>query len=612
MRAPNPPQPRPRRQDASSLRKGGVAAPGDASTPEVQLRLAIGPAGLGLELAEAARVGCARVTVLTTVLPNVRFPVDVSGGVARFRHRQGELRIVEIEIAAPALERWAAPRLRGLVGSRTPEVWVRVRPGAATVCVAEATEPDRSATSPAPVIAFDLHLLARGEDLVLVVESARGAELPAPATALAIGCVEALVGGLAERAGAAFVVRDAAAVLAKALLPEAGARAPSADAMRWTAVSADGSSWILQAEKDATGAAPTEDAVLATEAASALCEADEALLAGAHEDARDAYLSALERSPRHPEIVRRLLEIDARAGGRAEAALALLGELPASVRPARFGVTPGALLVQRGDRDAALAYLERAGEQEEAPALAAKAFEAAAREAPEAETALRLLDAALARAPRSCPARWARVERRLAVGRLEEATADLEHLEALARGPRAKHAVWMRAGRAWRAAGLAGRAAAVFERALRYVPDEAGAMAGLGVALVAEGRASRGIELLVRALERAEASRADVGGIALDLARSLAEQLDDLPSAVARAAAVPPDADEAVLARGLEARWRARLGDVVGAGLAFARMRDRLTAHASPEAAPGARHAEVVGLLQEAAHLELETRHDHV
>ena len=147
MRAPNPPQPRPRRRDATSLRKGGVAAQGTATTAEVQLRLAIGPAGLGLELAEAARIGCARVTVLTTALPNVRFPVDVSGGVARFRHRQGELRLVEIEIAAPALERWAAPRLRGLVGSRTPEVWVRVRPGAATVCVAEATEPDRSENS---------------------------------------------------------------------------------------------------------------------------------------------------------------------------------------------------------------------------------------------------------------------------------------------------------------------------------------------------------------------------------------------------------------------------------------------------------------------------------
>jgi hypothetical protein len=39
-------------------------------------------------------------------------------------------------------------------------------------------------------------------------------------------------------------------------------------------------------------------------------------------------------------------------------------------------------------------------------------------------------------------------------------------------------------------------------------------------------------------------------------------------------------------------------------------MRDRLAAHASPEAARGGLHAEVIGLLQEAAHLELETRHD--
>jgi tetratricopeptide (TPR) repeat protein len=223
-----------------------------------------------------------------------------------------------------------------------------------------------------------------------------------------------------------------------------------------------------------------------------------------------------------------------------------------------------------------------------------------------------MLDLALSRAPRSCPARWARVDRRLAVGRLEEGMADLEHLEALARGPRAKHAVWMRAGRAWRAAGLAGRAAAVFERALRYVPDEPGALAGLGAALVDEGHAPRGVSLLVRALELAEGLRRPTGAIALDLARALAERLDDLPSAVARAAAVPSDAPEAALARGLEGRWRARLGDVVGAGLAFARMRDRLAARAAPVAPAVAEDAEVVALLQEGARLELDARHDPV
>jgi tetratricopeptide (TPR) repeat protein len=584
-----------------------------APSPEVELRLSIGPAGLGLELADPVRVGCARVTALTTGLPSARFPIDVSGGVARFRHRLGELRFVEVELAGPAVERWAAPRLRGIVGSRAPDVWVRVRRSAATVCVSETTDPDRPSASPAPVVAFDVHLLAEGEDLTLVVADARGADLPAPATAVAIGCIEALLAGVAQRKGAAFVIPAAAGALAKTLLPEAGARAPSSTGVRWTAFGADAASWILQASRDEPEAAPTDEAVLARTLADALQTADDALLRGATDEARQGYLALLEHVPRHREIVRRLIDIDARVTVRAEAALATLGELRAGEAGPSFGVTAGLLLLQRGDRDLALATLERAGNDEAAPALAAKAFEIAARNSVDPDAALRWLDRALARFPRSCTARWARADARLAVGRLEEALADLEHLEALARGPRAKHLVWVRGGHMWRAAGLVGRAAAIFERALRYVPDEPRALAGLGVALVAESQAARGVALLTRALELAEAARQPSSAIALDLAIALADKLDDLPSGIARAAAVPAEAVEAVLARGLEGRWRARLGDVVGAGLAFARMRDRLASHASLDGVDVlASGPAAVDLLQEAAHLETEARRDPV
>ncbi len=583
--------------------------------PEVELRLAIGPTGVGLELADPVRIGCARVLSLTTDLPSARFPLDVSGGVARFRHRLGELRLIEVEVSAPAFERWAAPRLRGIVGARAPEVWVRVRPGAATVCVSETTDPDRQPTTPSPVVAFDVHLLAEGEDLVLVVAAARGADLPAPAVAIAIACMQALLGPVAVRAGAVFVVKAAAGALARALMPEAGARAPSASGVRWRAISADAASWVLQAGYDEAEAPPTEAALLAREVATTLAKADDALVEGATDDARRSYLVALENAPRHPEIVRRLIEIDARVPGRAEAALATFGELHVDERSGLFGAVPGLLLLQHGDRDLAVANLERAGDEETAPALAAKLLEcaAAALAGRDAEVSLRLLDRALARAPRSSGARWTRVARRIDVGRLEDALADLEHLDALARGPRAKHLVWVRAGHMWRAAGLAGRAAPVFERALRYVPDEPAALAGLGIALVAEGLNARGVALLTRALERAEEARRPTGPFALDLATTLAEKLDDLPSGIARVAAVGADEPQAVLARGLEGRWRARLGDIAGAGLAYARMRERIASHASLEGVdllaqgPGA-----IDLLSEAARLELDTRRDPI
>jgi tetratricopeptide (TPR) repeat protein len=168
--------------------------------------------------------------------------------------------------------------------------------------------------------------------------------------------------------------------------------------------------------------------------------------------------------------------------------------------------------------------------------------------------------------------------------------------------------VWLRAGRAWHAAGLSARAGVLFERALRFVPDEARALAGLGVALVGDGREARGVAVLERALEVAAAKGLATSGILLDLGKALAEKLDDLPTAVSRVAVIPAEADEAMVARGLEGRWRARLGDLAGAALSFARLRELASS-----LAPGkddARTQAVAGFLREAADVERTRLHD--
>ncbi len=193
--------------------------------------------------------------------------------------------------------------------------------------------------------------------------------------------------------------------------------------------------------------------------------------------------------------------------------------------------------------DAALAAFERAGEKNEpAPALAARLRAPAAPVISRDPEAIRTLDSIVQpwRAPRVRPcARWARVGARLALGRLEDALADVEHLEALARGPRGKYAVWLRAGRAWETAALGAHTGAIFERALRYAPDEPTALVGLGVALVGEGREARGVSLLDRALEIARSRSEPESPILLELARALAERLDDLPTAVAHVSSIP-------------------------------------------------------------------------
>jgi tetratricopeptide (TPR) repeat protein len=604
------------RSDAEWSR--GSRGAGAPSAP-LSLRLAIGREGIGLELAEPVEIACLRVVELSTTLPGMRFPVDVSGGVTRFRHRRGDLQTLLVEVAARDVERWMAPRLRGLVGTQVPDVWIEVGPARSTVCVAAPMDADESApaagrlgASPASqdtaVVAFDVHALAEGEDVVLVVANARGAGLPEPATAIALGCLDALVGAIAERSGAIFRLRRPAMALARALLPPAGARVPSTDAVRWAALSADAGTWVLHASRGADAAVPTQAALLAREIAALLAPGDDALVRGDLVDARARYLDVLERAPRHPEVAARMVDIDARMPARAEAALATLAESMVRAPGAGTGIVAGELLAQVGDVDAALATFERAGEAERAPALAARAFELAARTSRDPEAAARWLDRALARSPRSIQARWARVTARLALGRLEDALADVEHLEALARGSRRKYAVWLRAGTAWAAAGLAAQAGAVFERALRYAPDEPGALVGLGVALLHEGREARGVSLLDRALEVARSRGEPEPPILLALARALAERLDDLPTAIAHASAIPASAAEALVARGLEGRWRARLGDLAGAALAFARLRD-FAASLAPFL-DGASAIEVVALLLEAATFERDRRAD--
>src|ERR1019366_4264770 len=626
------PDARPRRHRDRGDGPGGVREPGgrgprqqEATASPVALALAIGRAGIGLELAEPAEIGCLRVVELSTSLPGVRFPVDVSGGVARFRHRRGELRALRIEVSARTLERWMAPQLRGLVGTRTPEVWIQVGRARSTVCVSAAMNAPSEALEIPPgaerdrddaIVAFDVHALAEGDGLVLIVSNARGAGLPEPPTATAMACLHAVLGTSASRAGAIFTLRRPARLVLLALFPSVGARLPPTQRVRWSALAADGDTWIAHAARDADAAAPTEDALRAREVAALLVEADDTLLRGDLVAARIAYTEALERAPRHAEIAARVVEIDARMPVRAEAALATLAEVSSSAlgRPTGRGVgragtgfVTGELLSQVGDADAAIASFERAGDAEPAPSLAARAFELAGRASRDPEDAARWLDRALALAPRSVPARWRRVDARLTLGRLEDALADVEHLEALARGAHAKYAVWLRAGRGGQPRGAAAHAGPIFEHALRYAPDEPGALTGLGVALLGEGREARGVSLLDRALEIVRSRGGAESSVRLALATALAERLDDLPTAIAHASAIPATAPEA---GGLGGRWRARLGDLAGATLAFARLRDA-AASLTPAARVGDPEAHaIVRLLLEAATMERDVRDD--
>ncbi len=580
--------------------------PARGAAPVADLQLAITRTGIGLELTAPVSMACLSVLELSASLPDLRFPLDVSGGVARFRHRRGRLERLVVEAQRALLEAWAAPRLRGVLGVGTPKVTLFVRRGGATVGVADLDE--------MRCLAFEVELDVERQDLALSVHDARGIGLTAPTTLLATRVLHALAGDAAERRGARFVIRHVATDIARHAFADRGARAPETRGIAWGTARGHDDAWLFVAQRGDVPAEPLSAAVVAREACALAEAADDAAFALDLEKARALLIDALERAPRHTELSRRLAELDRTLGGqagggagRAEAALATLRDAEGD------GTTGGALLSAQllrdtGDRDAASAAFVRAGETEPVGPLAGMAFDAAADLARDPDEALALLDRAIARAPAVAGPRWRRISARLAIGRVSDARADAEHLEALATSPRARHAVWLRAGQAFRERGWLQESAGLFERALRYAPRDPLATAGLGAALVSVGKVARGAQLLTQAVTLGEAGGAEAWSATMDLAQVLAENLDDKPAAIARLRDIPARAPEALRARALEGRWRSAMGDLVGAGLAFVRARDLAEARLG-DMSERAR-AEALAALLEAAKLESDLKGD--
>jgi tetratricopeptide (TPR) repeat protein len=567
-----------------------------------------------MELAEPVSLGCLSVVELVTFFRGMQFPVDVSGGVERFRHRRGLLQRIELELQVRDAEAWAAARLAGIFGPLCIDVCLSPRDDGATVCVSGLRDAAEEAKLE-PVLAFEALLLVEGEQLLVVIDAARGIGLPGGSMALALACARKLFCPFAARRGAVFSIERGAARLVREIAPLAGARIPSTRGVAWTRVSGSGDGWTLLAVAGGIPFAPSDRALRARELADLLANADDALFADKVEEARELYVSALERAPRHPGIAARIVDIDAQTGVRAEASLGLLNEsgMGTSEAVGAAECVRGMLLAEIGKTDAAVECLERYAKWEPSPALSANASTFAASLCDDPEISIRFLDFALARAPRSVAGRWARVGKRLELGMRDDALADVEAIEALAHGRQVKHAVWTRAGRAWQRAGFGGHAGHLFEHALRYIPDDPRAIAGLAIALVedsepGDARARRGVALLSRAIALGELQCMPTGSLRLELARCFADHLDDIPMAIAHASRIAPEDSEGGLASGLEGRWRARLGDYGGSSLAFERLREHTASQ--PKPLPDDRAVLVAELLEEGAKVLGSSLHD--
>lgn len=587
MRALRPVRPRP-----------GLGPEGGTSTPRAEperpaLRLAASRGGLALELEQPLQVGPVAVSELSIRLPGLRFPVDLSGGVGRFRHRRGQLEALQLEVGAVELGQLLRARLRGFLGGGPLDVTVIPTPFGAVVGL----------SNDAAALAWDVVVCPAGDDLVLVVEQARALGLDGAEHAVAHRALDWALRPFARMEGGVVRARGVAQMLCRSALPGAGARAPSLDGFALGPFEAHETRLRLRGGSGASPA-PTERVLRALQLAELAAEADQAAFEGDLERARQSYLASLERAPRHPELAQRLAALDRAAEGRAEAALATLVDVTAAVDGGLLGAE---LLAVVGDRDGARVGFHRAAAREPYAPLAALAWLRVADLSENVRSREAALDEAVARAPSLARPRWARLAARARLADVKGALADAQHLEAAASGAPARHEALRRAAAELLVAGLVQESAGLFERALRYVPDDAEALKGLARALLAAGRGARAVELLRRALTLVERSGKVDEELALELARTLVEVTADRPAAIAQLRTIGPASPHEPEARFLEGRLRIELGELAGAGLAFGRLRDAVE---RLEGLAPTRARELAVLLRQAAELEERERAD--
>lgn len=585
----------------SSLRRGVRATQG-ASPPsgtdrESLLRLAVSKRGLGLELARPAHVGPVVVRDLSIWLDAVTFPTDISGGVDRFRHRRGSLESLTLEVSREALADWAKAQLAGLWTARAPEVHVFVRKQGLTVLVRQ--------TSPGPgeadrLLAFDVAHHLSGSSIELTPLRARSSDLTVPPTVQAARVLATVLGDLAERRGYRFVLRNIVRSLCLAVLPEGGARVPRCEEVELEHGYQEGDLFVVRAARELVAVEPGDMGAL--EVTRLASKGDHAAFAGQMDQAREHYLEALEHAPRHPELVRRIAEIDAAFASRTEGARAMLVDATSATDAAGLLLT-GQLSARSGDIGGALSSFARAADCEMVPSMIAYALGESAKLTRDPFEGATQLARAVALAPGSTSLRWQNFKLLLRTARLDEARAEAEQLETLTRGPNARASLWRTVAAAFRAEGHVASARALLERALRYRPDDPSTLLDVGMALLDQNDA-RALPLLRRASELGTQDRGITARIELLFARAMASLANDVPAALSRLREAPSGTEHEPEIRIWEARFRHELGDPQGATVAYAAMRDVLLARAT--AAP----REAADWLLEAARFERDVRGD--
>src|SRR6185503_9080945 len=151
-------------------RPAAFSTAGDGPSAGIPLRLAVTKGGLGLELEHPLPVGSLQAEQLSISLVGLSFPVDLSGGVAPFRHRRGALERLSLTARRDQVAAALAPRMRGAIGAATPTVTLAAIAGGVMIGLVDG----------ATALACDVLWAPSEGDLRLVVSSPRSVGLGPP------------------------------------------------------------------------------------------------------------------------------------------------------------------------------------------------------------------------------------------------------------------------------------------------------------------------------------------------------------------------------------------------------------------------------------------------
>ncbi len=581
-----------------SAAESATAQPASA----LPLRLSVARGALGVELSEPLALGPLRLEELSLALVGLRYPVDLSKGVKQFRNRRATLERAVLRVDFDLLAAFLRPfaeRVLGValidlrLGSRGfgsgehgsaavgPEVLAGERGTAPVRAARVARAPEAQVVSCSLLgttrsLCFDW-VLCSGQRPRWVVDGARGVGLDVPALRLALEFVDAVLVGLdalsadIERTGRAVQFHDLSRALCLRVLPAFGFRVPTMVAQVVQRTELSRGALTLSLDSAAEPSEATRRGLRLAGVAELARRGDEALLRGNAQEARQQYLTALESSPRQPELSWILAALDLSAGGHGESALSFLEELRVDGEaPSLHYALEAEALRQTGRVQAARESALRAAELEEQSALSGMLFSALARETTGDER-LHLLERAIERAPSLAEPRSSRIAQSIARGELKSAVGDAEHLDALCTTSSERAASAFQMGKLFFAGGYRREAISWLKRAVKQEPSHAGARLTLAGAFVEAGENLRALELLqTLAAEPLEPGVED--RVRFELAELLVREALDPSQAIAHLRGIDSRSPLGFRARALEAQVARELGDVSGRVRAHLRL----------------------------------------